>query len=435
MPVINARCIECDLKAFIEPSRQGTAALGSGQSADGSECGFRIGGGGPAPRETGRRPLDRAAGHLGGTVRAVSAPSVAVDVGSLLGPRTGVGQFVARLLDGLAMLHEPPEVRPYVLSFRAQLPVGVRRLRFPAGPALRCWGRTDHPSADRTFTGADVVHGPNYVVPPSRLPTVVSVHDCWFLQHPEEVPPAVRSFGPALRRAARRGVTVHVPSEHTAGQVRDLLGAEHVAVVPLGAPTVLPPSVPVHLAGLEGRSYVLALGAKEPRKNLPRLIDAFGLLAEEVPDLALVLLGPDGPDAPAIDAAVARQPRDATDRILLVDYVPDDARNAILHGASALAYPSLDEGFGFSALEAMAAGVPVVAADAGSLPEVCGDAALLVDPVDAPAMASALARVVTDDELRATLIRRGHDRVESFSVPRSAARMDALYRALAEGGR
>src|SRR5262249_40573774 len=100
-----------------------------------------------------------------------------------------------------------------------------------------------------------------------------------------------------------------------------------------------------------------------------------------------------------------------------------------------LAYPSLDEGFGFSALEAMAAGVPVVAADAGSLPEVCGDAALLVDPLDPAAMAAALARAVTDEDARATLIPRGHERVECFSVARSAAGMDALYRALAEAGR
>ena len=126
---------------------------------------------------------------------------------------------------------------------------------------------------------------------------------------------------------------------------------------------------------LDGRPYILALGAKEPRKNLPRLVDAFGLLHRKQPDLALVLLGPEGPDQHHIDAAIARQPREAADQILMIDYVTDDDRNAILHGAAALAYPSLDEGFGFSALEAMAAGVPVVAADAGSLPEVCGDAA------------------------------------------------------------
>jgi len=359
---------------------------------------------------------------------------VAVDVGSLHGPQTGVGQFVGRLLDGLATLDDPPEVLPYVLSFRAELRPGVRRLRYPATAALRAWGRVDLPRADRALAGADVVHGPNYVVPPSRLPTVVSVHDCWFLQQPRDVGGAVRRFGAVLRRAVRRGVTVHVPSQHTAGQVRELLGAERVAVVPLGSPTVLPPGAPVHLAGLEGRPYVLALGAKEPRKNLPRLVDAFGLLDRMLPELALVLLGPDGPDQPAIDEAIGRLPRSVAERVLLVDYVSDGDRNAILHGASALAYPSLDEGFGFPALEAMAAGVPVMAADAGSLPEICGEAAVLVNPRNPSAMAAGLHRIITDSTVSAELVALGHERTEQFSLARSAAGMDELYRALAMEG-
>jgi glycosyltransferase involved in cell wall biosynthesis len=149
--------------------------------------------------------------------------------------------------------------------------------------------------------------------------------------------------------------------------------------------------------------------------------------------VALVLLGPDGPDRPAIDDALARQPRDATERVLLVDYVSDDERYAALRGAVALAYPSLDEGFGFPALEAMAAGVPVVAADAGSLPEICGSAAILVNPRDPSAMAAALHRVVVDDTVRAELIALGREQVELFSEARSAAGMAELYRALAEG--
>jgi glycosyltransferase involved in cell wall biosynthesis len=360
-----------------------------------------------------------------------SRPRVAIDVGSLHGPQTGVGHFVARLLDGLSKLDEPPDVIPYVLSFRAKLEPGVRRLALPAGAALRTWGRLDRPRADRALAGADVVHGPNYIVPPSRLPTVVSVHDCWFLRQPDHVDSVVQRFAAVLRRAVGRGVTVHVPSQHTATQVRELLGASRVAVVPLGSPGALPPGGPVHLAGLDGRPYVLALGAKEPRKNLVRLVEAFGLLHRRMPDLALVLLGPDGPDQPAIDAAIARQDRAAAEQVMLVDYVSDDDRNAILHGAAVLAYPSLDEGFGFPALEAMAAGVPVVAASAGSLPEVCGDAAVMVDPLDAGAMAAGLERAITDDALRSELVVRGHAQTELFSVQRSAVGMADLYRSLA----
>ena len=117
-----------------------------------------------------------------------------------------------------------------------------------------------------------------------------------------------------------------------------------------------------------------------------------------------------------------------------MDYVSDADRNAILHGAEALAYPSLDEGFGFPALEAMAAGVPVVAADAGSLPEICGEAAILVDPRNPSDMAAGLHRAITDSSVRAELIALGRERTELFSVARSAAGMDALYRALAAEG-
>ncbi len=103
--------------------------------------------------------------------------TVAIDTGSLVGERTGVGQFTQRLIDGLAALDQAPTVLPYVLSMRAPLAPGTRRLPFPAAVAQAAWGRTDHPRAERALRGAQVVHGPNYVVPPTRLPTVVSIHD------------------------------------------------------------------------------------------------------------------------------------------------------------------------------------------------------------------------------------------------------------------
>ena len=199
----------------------------------------------------------------------MTGPTVAIDVGSLHGPQTGVGQFVGRLLAGLSALDDPPAMQPYVLSFRAELSPGVRRLRWPAMAALQAWGRSDHPTADRALAGSDVVHGPNYIVPPSRLPTVVSVHDCWFLQRPEQVGGAVQHFGAVLRRAVRRGVTVHVPSQHTAEQVRELLGAERVAVVPLGSPTLLPPGLPSTWPVWTGGRTSSPWGPKSPGRTCP----------------------------------------------------------------------------------------------------------------------------------------------------------------------
>ena len=313
-----------------------------------------------------------------------------------------MGQFVTRLLDGLAGLDEPPDVLPYVLSFRAKLRPGVRRLRYPATRrAAGVGAAATGPAVDRELAGSrGRARTRTTSSRPARFPTVVSVHDCWFLQRPDRGH-AARSgtSAPSCSRAVARGATVHVPSQHTAEP-----GAG-AARAPSGwpssrwaRPTSLPPGAPVHLAGLDGRPYVLALGAKEPRKNLPRLVDAFGLLHRQLPDAGPRAPRPGRSRRPAIDAAIAASPAARPTRSCSIDYVSDADRNAILHGAAALAYPSLDEGFGFPALEAMAAGVPVVAADAGSLPEVCGDAALLVDPRNPAAMAAAPGRRAITDE-------------------------------------
>jgi glycosyltransferase involved in cell wall biosynthesis len=354
--------------------------------------------------------------------------SVAIDVGPTIGPTTGIGRFVTQLVDALSRLDEPPALERYVLSFRAALPSGVRRLPFPAGLTLRAWGRGDRPRGRRALGGADVVHGTNYVVPPSGLPSIVTVHDCSFVTHPELVNATVRRFEPVLRRAVRRGAWVHAPSAYVGDLAGALLGTDRVRVVPHGPPpaVAVPAGLPP-LVSLDGRPYVLAVGTREPRKNLPRLVDAFGLLDAEHADLALVLVGADGPDRANIDAAVERLPARAMGRVLITDWVSEQQRVHLLQGAAVLAYPSLDEGFGFPLLEAMALGVPVVAADAGAIPEVAAGGALLVPPDDVTALATALARAVSDSELRAALIATGRGRVGAFSWDRTARALSALY--------
>jgi glycosyltransferase involved in cell wall biosynthesis len=353
---------------------------------------------------------------------------VAIDVGPTIGATTGIGRFVTHLVGALSALPDPPGLRRYVLSFRARLPDGVQRLPYPAGLTLRAWGRSDRPRGRRPLGDVDVVHGTNYVVPPSGLPSVVTVHDCSFLTRPDLVNATVRAFAPVLQRAVDRGAWVHTPSEFVGHQVRELLGTARVRVIPHGPPDPVAASPAVApLPGLEGRPYVLALGTREPRKNLARLVEAFGLLHADRPDLALVLVGQDGPDRPNIDAAVAALPRSAAEQVLLTDWVSEDQRAGVLARACVLAYPSLDEGFGFPLLEAMQAGVPVVAAAAGAIPEVAADSALLVDPHDPIALATALAAATTDENVSARLIAAGHARLGAFSWSRSAEAFVALY--------
>ena len=181
-----------------------------------------------------------------------------------------------------------------------------------------------------------------------------------------------------------------------------------------------------------GAPFVLAISTLEPRKNLAYLVSAFGILAATHPDLRLVIAGRDGPARPAVDEAISRLPGPTRERVLLAGRVNDAGRRALLDAARVLAYPSIYEGFGFPLLEAMSANLPVVAARAGSIPEVAGDAALLVEPTDERGLAEALDRALTDDALRTQLVARGHVRVEAFSWEGTARALTSCYERLAE---
>ena len=358
---------------------------------------------------------------------------VAIEASSLLAPRTGVGRFVEILIDALSDLPgHPIELEPYAISVRGRMPAGMRRVAYPTRPALVMWGSFNRP---RVRAGrAAVLHGPNYVVPPTRIPSIVSVHDCWFLRNPEQIRGGVRLYGAALRRRVSEGAVVHVPSLHTGNEVREILNATRVVVLPLGAPPVDRGAPVPAFDGIGGRPYIVATATREPRKNLARLVQAFGAIAERHPDLALVLVGAEGPDQPAIDAAIRMLPAGGDRRVVILPYVDNRERDGLVRGARALAFPSLDEGWGFPVLEAMALGTPVVAANTGSLPEVCGDAAVLVDPLDVDALADGLERVLVDEPLRRLLVSRGAARVAAYSPASCAASFAELYARLANDG-
>lgn len=370
-----------------------------------------------------------------------AAIAVAVDTGSLIGARTGIGRSVAALLDAFGELDPAPLVRPYVLSFRGDLPAGTARLPIPAAVAQRLWSRLDRPRLDRWLGDVDVVHGPNHVVPPSRRPRLVSVYDAWFLRHPDAVRPDVRRMGDVLRRSVRAGAVVHTSSHATAEQLRELLRPvrrdPRIEVVHLGALPVDPPrdAAAARLPALDGRRWILALSTREKRKNLPALVRAFGLASTILgDDTVLVVAGGPGDDDAAIGDAVAALPADVGARVVVTGRVDDERKAWLLHGASALAYPSLDEGFGHPLLEAMAAGVPVVASTAGSIPEIAGDAALLVPATDDQALADALVTALEDAGERARLVGAGRARVAQFTWADTARRLLAVYRDLAMQG-
>jgi glycosyltransferase involved in cell wall biosynthesis len=372
---------------------------------------------------------------------------VALDATPLLGLPTGIGAFCRGALGSLAG-RPGLAVSAYAVSWRrrggidARLPAAVasRQRPMPARPLHALWSRADVPPLEWFVGPVDVVHGTNFVVPPTRrAATVVSVHDLTPVHHPELCNQATLAYPDLIRRALRRGAWVHADSAFVAAEVMEAFGLEaaRVRVVYPGVPS-LPAVTSEVAAGIADemlpagcRRFVLAVGTAEPRKDLPGLVRAFDRLGES--DVALVLAGPPGWGEASLTEAI--RGAGARDRIVQTGWVEDDVRAALFGRASVLAYPSLYEGFGFPPLEAMRAGVPVVATRAGSLVEVLGDAALLVEVGDHDALAAALARALDDGALRRQLTAAGTVRAAQFGWDRCGDGLEQLYRDLAGAGR
>jgi len=381
---------------------------------------------------SGRATTARAPSSYGAGPSLTSMIRVAYDTGPLHGPRTGIGVAVEQLSLALAASSPDVELHPYLLSFRATIRPGTTRLRYPAAVALRTWARFGTPRPDRRLGDVDVVHGTNYVVPPSRRPRLVSVYDCWALDNPRLVHADVRAAMRVLRRSIADGAFVHASSHATAERLRDLVPGCDVTVIHLGDLTTSAVSstdgavIPPRLLG--GVPFVLAVGTRERRKNLPTLVRAFADLASRHPEVHLVLAGGPGDDDAIIDQAVSRLESNIEHRVHLLGRVSEPTAKWLLEHSSLLAYPSLDEGFGFPLLEAMAHRTPIVASNVGSIPEVVGSAAVLVDPRDTDAWAEAISDVLTDASLAARLVTAGDVRRQDFTWEKTGRLLHDLYR-------
>jgi glycosyltransferase involved in cell wall biosynthesis len=382
-----------------------------------------------------------------GTVR------VGIDLTPLLGQRSGIGAFTSELvgqLAGVAELAAAVHLVGYAVTWRGRsalaglAPPGVRVVErpLPARPLRWAWSRLDHPVLERFIGPIDVVHGTNFVVPPTRRAArLVTVHDLTPVRFPELSNRDTLAYPRLIERAWRSGAWVHADSEFVADEVREWLrvrdaDAHRVVPIHLG---VTPQAAGRAAAGraLAGAErYVLAVGTIEPRKGLVDLVRAFDLLAarddpgrSDAERVRLVVAGADGWALAAFVAAVAASDQRA--RIVRLGRVDDAQRADLMAGAAVLAYPSLYEGFGLPPLEAMSAGVPVVCSDAGPLPEVTGNAAVRVPAGCPEALAAALADVLGNDALRARLADAGPAHAAGFSWRRCAEALCRLYQRMA----
>jgi glycosyltransferase involved in cell wall biosynthesis len=351
---------------------------------------------------------------------------VALDTGPLHGHQTGVGRAVSNLSDALGSRNDI-QLQPFVLSFRARVDGNETRLPLPARLATRLWARWPWPRADRWLHNVDLVHGTNYIAPPTSLPTVISMYDCWFLEHPASAHPDVRRAGEILRRSVAAGAWVHTSSNATTRKATALLGTDRVRTVHLGpgAATVPPSQTPEICLPFADSPFIVAIGTTEHRKRHPWLTQLVPKLNAGV---SLVIAGATGNDTPHLHIAIDSLPLGDKERIHTLGPVDSGTKAWLLAHARAMAYPSLDEGFGFPILEAQHAGLPIVASDVGSIGEVGGDGVSLVDVDDADGFAAALNALIDHSDDRERHIARGRSNVERFSWQRCADEMVELYR-------
>ena len=305
--------------------------------------------------------------------------------------------------------------------------VANRRRRAPAGGGV---GSVRNLLADRWWTGSqlprrarservDVIHHP-LPAHTSRapVPQVVTVMDLAYERLPECFDRRFRAYAHSVyRRAARAAGAVICPSETTATDLRELWGIDpaRIVVAPLGPGQALGTTTP---PGSGTAAHFLYVGDAEPRKNLGTLLDAYaGYRAGEREPLPLVLAGSATTSGPGIEVRNHSTP---------------EQLGALYAAAAALVHPSLYEGFGLTALEAMAAGVPVIAAEAPGISEVCGDAVLYADPHSPDSFAVAMGRVAGDPALRVELAARGRRRAERFAWDRCARAHMSAYSLAAE---
>jgi glycosyltransferase involved in cell wall biosynthesis len=283
---------------------------------------------------------------------------------------------------------------------------------------------------------ADLLHSTSAYLPwPAPCPCVLTIHDLAIYRFPEAFPRANRTLGRWLFEASvRRAAALIAVSEATRRDAIDLLGVDsaRITAIPEAAdPIFRPVRDPAELARVRAahglaRPYVLSVATTEPRKNLRRLLAACAVCREALGrEIELVLVGAKGWLDGPLEEDVRRLA--AVGVVRLTGYVPRGDLPALYSGAAVVAYPSLYEGFGLPVLEALACGAPVLTSNRSSLPEVAGDAALLVDPTDYEAIAVGLRTLLEDDALAATLRRRGPARAARFTWEAAARATLAVY--------
>ncbi len=353
-------------------------------------------------------------------------PTVAVDCRLMFHRKAGISQYTRGLVTGLAGLPELGFDLALLLDRRdkdtAWVPQGVTAHR-AVTPAHHPVEPVAWPiELAARFPGLALIHSPDFIAPRGRFRKVVTIHDLYFVEHPEVMGPDGRRYYGGTAASADRADGIIAVSAFTAAEIARLLGPtsanKTTVVAEAGAIPIRATRAPD-----EADPFVLFVGTFEPRKNLAILLRV--LARPEAARVRLVIVGEPGwgdtePARLAAELGVA-------ERVRFAGRVSDAELDTLYSRARVVVAPSLSEGFGLTVLEGMARGVPVICAAAGALPEVAGDAALLHAAGDSGLLARHLGNVWADPDLRADLSRRGLARAAAFSWARAARETAAVY--------
>lgn len=376
------------------------------------------------------------------------AVHIAIDYTSAIAQQEGIGRYTRSLVAAMAQLDG---VDQFTL-FSGERPVHQRG--FPAAPNIRgrvvpigaraltiLWQRARVPLPIEVFSGrADILHGPDFALPPSiGMRRIATIHDVAYLTVPEVVAPKnVAYLQSTVRRTVARADHIITDSRCTADDLVNLLGVprERVTPIHLGIDARFAPvRDAARRTALDERfglahPLVLAVGTIEPRKRYDALIAAFARARSQPGGPRMLAIA--GPKRwRAEETVAAADAYGVTDTVRFLDFIPEADLATLYSTADVLAMPARYEGFGLPVVEAMACGTPVVCSNTGSLPEVVGDAALVVDVAADGALADALVRAVSEAELRERLTQRGVERAAQFTWERAARQTLDVYRLVA----
>ena len=378
-------------------------------------------------------PVWRVVGRPGCATIAGESVRVLIDYRPALIQRTGVGEWVHSLVSALADAHlDNLELTVFSSSWKDRLkdtPATVRPVdrRVPVTVLNYCWHRLGWPPVEwLAGSGYDVVHSPHPLLIPTRAAAqIVTIHDLDFLDHPDRTENEVRRDYPALVPGhARRAAHVVVPSRYTAREVERRLGvpAEQISICYNGAPSWSP------RVAWPTDGHILFVGSLAARKNIGRLLEAYReLVARDTAGTLppLVLAGPPTTDAAEWLAMIEHPP--FLGRVHCTGYLEKADLKALYEKAAVLVLPSLHEGFGLPAVEAMTIGVPVVVSNRGALPEVVDEAGLIVEPTDTAALVAAIDRMLHDEPFSRACVERGFQQAAQYSWTRSAETLTVAY--------